>query len=127
MPIHDAGRKRRGFERVKGKQRHGKVKIDLSPNKNVEDWAAAEATDAETLGVEAAGGERLQDVLLRKLEDVAPLLWESDYAPLLAAETQELFELGVLQAAVDTKAAAPPSSYTQRGLVRQPRAHGFTR
>ena len=52
--------------------------------------------------------------IFKSLKQVAPKLWESDYAPIVAAELAQLAEMGVLDKALELKSAAPRSSYAVR-------------
>ena len=53
-----------------------------------------------------------------KLEKMAATLWTSDLKPLIAMERSKLAELGLLSKTIQLKTAAPPSSYTARGLTK---------
>ena len=62
-------------------------------------------------------------VIAKKLKEIAPSLWASSYAELLADELHALQEHHMLMPAMELKAAAPPSTYVARGLVRHKEEH----
>ena len=72
--------------------------------------------DCATLqGEDGAGhGAACRLGIFKSLKQVAPKLWESDYAPIVAAELAQLAEMGVLDKALELKSAAPRSSYAVR-------------
>ena len=78
-----------------------------------------ETPAAEALGVEEQQADDTAGVT-KSLKAMAEQLWASDYQPLIEAERRRLSALGLTEAALHLKAAAPPSTYTQRGLVRHP-------
>lgn len=104
---HDPARKRQGF-RVR--KRPPVCRPRSSPQKEAMDKLYEH--DVETLQPGTQCG------ILSCIQDVAPLLWKAEYASLFAAELTELGEIGVLGRAMETKCAAPMSSYTRRGKVR---------
>jgi hypothetical protein len=56
--------------------------------------------------------------ITKKLTKMAALRWSTDYAPLIAQEHRKLASIGLMNKSAELKAAAPPSSYTARGLTR---------
>ena len=52
--------------------------------------------------------------IFKSLKQVAQQLWESDYAPIAAAELAQLTDMGMLDKALELKSAAPRSSYAAR-------------
>ena len=74
---------------------------------------------AATLGEEPATTS--PGAIKRSLAAIAPLMWASDYKPLIAMERSELFQMGLLSSSLELKGTAPPSTYTQRGLIRNPK------
>ena len=75
--------------------------------------------DAETLEPTAAA-PRTCVALQKSLTAMAPLLWNSNFVELLAAEWEALKALGLTEGAARLKAMAPVSSYRQRQLQRNP-------
>ena len=79
--------------------------------------AAAERDihDGAALGVEAPPAG-VRKAIGKKLAEMAPLLWATDYTEIRTAEVTELIDMGVFGAAVKAKDAAPLSSYRARNL-----------
>ena len=101
MGRHDPSRKRRSH---KWKVRRSlKIRIGTQPKQ------------PEKVSSEKEPDE--QRTITPNLKAMAPLLWASDYTPLLAKEQSELASLGLLESAVNLKAQAPQSTYMARGLV----------
>lgn len=107
MPTHDPARKRQGF-RMKRKPRIGRPPAKVHAEQLADDAVLLETDPAE----------RLSTGINLSLKEIAPLMWKSDYTPLIADERRRLSEVGMMQMAAATKMAAPPSTYTQRGLNR---------
>lgn len=107
MPTHDPARKRKGFS--------VRRKVRIHPN-----YAAAtlqrEEQAAETLLGRVPAKPRV--AVGKKLKQMVPLLWSSNYQQWVDMEADELMSMGVLEAALNTKAAAPLSTYAERGLTR---------
>ena len=99
MGRHDPSRKRRSH---KWKVRRSlKIRIGTQPKQ------------PEKVSSEKEPDE--QRTITPNLKAMAPLLWASDYTPLLAKEQSELASLGLLESAVNLKAQAPQSTYMARG------------
>lgn len=107
MPTHDPARKRKGFS--------VRRKVRIHPN-----YAAAtlqrEEQAAETLLGRVPAKPRV--AVGKKLKQMVPLLWSSNYQQWVDMEADELMSMGVLEAALNTKAAAPLSTYAERGLTK---------
>ena len=110
MPSHDPARKRAGFS-VRRRVRVGRSAARAA--------AEREMHDSAMLGLEdEVPPARSHRAIGKKLREMAPLLWATDYNELRAAEVVALTDLGVCEAALNAKAAAPLSSYRKRGKTR---------
>jgi hypothetical protein len=111
---HDASRKKKRFF-VRPKRRRVQLPQQGPPSP---------AAVAKTMHKDASLLDLVEqptvNAIVKKLKDVAPLLWSIDYKQCLAAETRGLEELNVLRPALELKAAAPLSTYTVRGRIRHP-------
>jgi hypothetical protein len=104
MPSHDPARKRGGW-RVKPRVRVGRSKKALDD--------LNEEVDAMVLDVPVA-------IIGKKLKEMAPRLWAVDYEQEAQAEREALADLGLMEKALELRAAAPISSYAARNLQRHP-------
>ena len=111
MPTHDPARKRVSWRGVRRRRvKLGGLHEEEAAQRRAED-AELEQFDCDTLNGESAG-------ITTTLQKMAGLLWAEDYSPLWQAEQRQLGELGLFQKSLELKAAAPPSTYTSRGLTR---------
>ena len=92
-------------------RRRRRVKVGHVPTVEV---FMQEKVDAINIGLP----DTAHAAITRSLLKIAPLLWASDYKPILADEMAALHQMGVLEKHLEAKASVPPSSYTQRGLIR---------
>lgn len=115
MAKHDPSRKRGHFRTDVGRVRR-RLKIRAA--------GAQDATECKTAVREMLGLEESVPAqgILNSLKAVAPMLWApaAGYQRYRALEAAELSSHGIFAAALVTKSAAPQSTYTKRGLIRNP-------
>ena len=118
MPSHDPSRKR-GSWRVLGRVQRPDAAERAAKRAASRHKAAKEVSDFDlsTL-VQLSPFDESCGSITNKLEKMAATLWTSDLAPLIATERSKLAELGLISKTIELKAAAPPSSYTARGLTK---------